>query len=90
MDITPDRFNVKGWYHPDGNHHGSTNVTRSYLLQEDLRAFDPGFLVSVLMKLSQWILSSDYSSKLCTKLWRQADILSRACVDPTAQCRLAP
>lgn len=43
MDITTDRFNVEGWYHPDSNHHGATNVTRSYLMQDDVRAFDPGF-----------------------------------------------
>ena len=42
-DIPPDRFDTTGFYHPDGNHHGTTNVRKSYLLQEDLTAFDAAF-----------------------------------------------
>ena len=42
-DITQDRFNPKGYYHPDGTHHGTTNVRQSYLLDEDLRVFDATF-----------------------------------------------
>ena len=42
-DIPPDRFDTTGFYHPDGSHHGTTNVRKSYLLQEDLTAFDAAF-----------------------------------------------
>lgn len=42
-DIPNDRFNLKGYYHPNGSHHGTTNVRQSYLLQEDLRLFDASF-----------------------------------------------
>ncbi|KKK21517.1 hypothetical protein AOCH_006732, partial [Aspergillus ochraceoroseus] len=43
MDIPDDRFNTTGFYHPDGSHHGTTNVRKSYLMQEDLRVFDAAF-----------------------------------------------
>lgn len=42
-EIPPSRFNTKGFYHPDGDRHGSTNVTRSYLLEEDPAMFDSAF-----------------------------------------------
>lgn len=43
QDITQDRFDTTGFYHPDGSHHGTTNVRQSYLLQEDVRVFDAAF-----------------------------------------------
>ncbi|KAF1829261.1 hypothetical protein BDW02DRAFT_651485 [Decorospora gaudefroyi] len=42
-EIPADRFDTTGYYHPDGSHHGTTNVLKSYLLQEDLRVFDAAF-----------------------------------------------
>ncbi|KAH0565584.1 putative Hybrid PKS-NRPS biosynthetic cluster [Trichoglossum hirsutum] len=42
-DIPSVRFNSRGFYHHDGEHHGSTNVTKSYLLSEDHRLFDAAF-----------------------------------------------
>ncbi|KAJ5464099.1 hybrid PKS-NRPS biosynthetic cluster [Penicillium sp. IBT 31633x] len=40
----PDRLNLDRFYHPDGEHHGSTDVQgRSYLLAEDCRLFDAAF-----------------------------------------------
>ena len=42
-DISQDRFDTTGYYHPDGSHHGTTNVRQSYLLQEDVRVFDAAF-----------------------------------------------
>ncbi|WEW56050.1 hypothetical protein PRK78_001485 [Emydomyces testavorans] len=42
-DIPKERFNIDGFYHPNGMHHGTSNVKQSYLLQEDHRAFDAGF-----------------------------------------------
>ncbi|KAI1417950.1 polyketide synthase [Hypoxylon sp. FL1857] len=42
-DIPFDRFNTKGFYHEDGEHHGRTNVTKSYFLDEDYTDFDHAF-----------------------------------------------
>ncbi|KAL9121258.1 MAG: hypothetical protein Q9187_002183 [Circinaria calcarea] len=41
--VPKDRFNPDGFYHPNGMHHGTSNVTESYFLQEDHRVFDAGF-----------------------------------------------
>lgn len=38
-----DRFNSTGFYHPDGSHHGTTNVKESYFLTDDHRHFDAQF-----------------------------------------------
>ncbi|KAI5918389.1 hypothetical protein F4810DRAFT_715562 [Camillea tinctor] len=43
QDIPKDRFDTTRFYHPDGSHHGTTNVRQSYFLQEDVRLFDAGF-----------------------------------------------
>lgn len=42
-EIPPSRFDITGFYHPDGSHHGTTNVRSAYLLQQDTRVFDAGF-----------------------------------------------
>ncbi|KAF6220917.1 hypothetical protein HO133_002597 [Letharia lupina] len=42
-EIPDDRFELQGYYHPDGSHHGTTNVQRSYTLDEDVRVFDATF-----------------------------------------------
>ena len=42
-DMPKDRFDLTGFYNPDGSHHGTTNVKQSYLLQEDVRVFDATF-----------------------------------------------
>ena len=42
-EIPPNRFTVKNFYHPDGLHHGTTNVKHSYTLSEDYRHFDASF-----------------------------------------------
>ncbi|THC99245.1 hypothetical protein EYZ11_001244 [Aspergillus tanneri] len=41
--IPPDRFDPAGFYHPNGEHHGASNVQHSYLLDEDPRLFDAPF-----------------------------------------------
>jgi hybrid polyketide synthase / nonribosomal peptide synthetase ACE1 len=41
--IPIDRFNLDRYYHPDGSHHGTSNVQESYLLDQDVRCFDAGF-----------------------------------------------
>ncbi|KAI1766326.1 hypothetical protein GGR53DRAFT_464558 [Hypoxylon sp. FL1150] len=42
-EIPPERFNVDRYYHKVGNHHGTTNVRRAYLLSEDVALFDNQF-----------------------------------------------
>jgi acyl transferase domain-containing protein len=41
------RFNIDAFYHPVGTHHGTTNATKSYWLEDDERSnvtqFDAGF-----------------------------------------------
>lgn len=37
------RFNIDRFYHPQGNHHGTTNARRGYSLNEDPRRFDAKF-----------------------------------------------
>ncbi|KAA8645229.1 Type I Polyketide synthases (Type I PKS), partial [Aspergillus tanneri] len=39
----PGRLNLSRFYHPNAEHHGSTNVPNSYLLDEDHRRFDASF-----------------------------------------------
>ncbi|KAF7586831.1 hypothetical protein BBP40_008256 [Aspergillus hancockii] len=41
--IPKDRFDTTAFYHPDGSHHGTTNVQHAYLLYEDLKVFDTAF-----------------------------------------------
>ena len=42
-EIPPDRFNAKGFHHPDALHHGNSNARHAYLLSEDHRHFDARF-----------------------------------------------
>lgn len=43
-EFDPDRLNLKRFYHPNGENHGSTDVlNKSYLLEEDTRLFDASF-----------------------------------------------
>ncbi|EPE06001.1 lovastatin nonaketide synthase [Ophiostoma piceae UAMH 11346] len=44
-EVPHSRFNVQGFYHEDGEHHGATNATHSYFLDEDedIRVFDYNF-----------------------------------------------
>ena len=42
-DIFPSRFDPQGFYHSNGERSGSINVTKAYLLEEDVRTFDAGF-----------------------------------------------
>ena len=41
--LASERFNPVGFYHAAGEHHGTTNVTQTYLLSEDTRVFDASF-----------------------------------------------
>ena len=43
QEIPNSRFNVNGWYHPDGSYHGHSNVKNAYLVNEDITAFDAEF-----------------------------------------------
>jgi hybrid polyketide synthase / nonribosomal peptide synthetase ACE1 len=42
-EIPSSRFNPHGFYNPDGEYHGHSNVKHSYLLDEDHRVFDADF-----------------------------------------------
>lgn len=43
-DFSSDRLNLSRFYHPNGEHHGSTDVnSKGYLLSEDYRLFDAPF-----------------------------------------------
>ncbi|KAI8286429.1 Hybrid PKS-NRPS synthetase [Colletotrichum sp. SAR11_57] len=39
----PDRLNLQKFHNTNGEHHGSSNVTKSYFLEEDPRLFDTTF-----------------------------------------------
>ncbi|KAK2042676.1 PKS-NRPS hybrid [Colletotrichum somersetense] len=39
----PGRLNLQKFYNPNGEHHGKSNVTKSYFLEEDPRLFDTTF-----------------------------------------------
>ncbi|KAI0910933.1 hypothetical protein F4823DRAFT_561459 [Ustulina deusta] len=41
--VPPEKFSAKGFYHKDGEYHGTTNCVKAYWLNEDCRLFDPGF-----------------------------------------------
>ncbi|QKX63146.1 uncharacterized protein TRUGW13939_10315 [Talaromyces rugulosus] len=41
--VPANRFNVDGFYHPDGEYHGTTNAPKAYWLEQDHRHFDASF-----------------------------------------------
>lgn len=41
--IPSNRFNATAFHHPDPDHHGTTNITQSYFLDQDHRHFDANF-----------------------------------------------
>ncbi|KAF9779409.1 fus1 actin binding activity protein [Fusarium sp. DS 682] len=41
--IPNDRFNIEGFYSPNGEKSGCTDVKKAYLLSEDIRVFDAAF-----------------------------------------------
>lgn len=43
MEIPNERFDVRGWYHRDGDHYGTSNVLHSYTLEENLTKFEANF-----------------------------------------------
>jgi len=42
-DVPPGRFNIKAFYHPDREYHGTTNSPKAYWLDQDHRVFDSAF-----------------------------------------------
>ncbi|KAI1824106.1 hybrid PKS-NRPS PsoA [Xylaria intraflava] len=42
-DVPQSRFNAEAFYHKNGEHHGSSNVLKSYFLDEDPKLFDHDF-----------------------------------------------
>ena len=43
VDIPNSRFNVDNFYHPNPAYHGHSNIKHSYMLTEDVTAFDTEF-----------------------------------------------
>ncbi|CCT74960.1 probable polyketide synthase [Fusarium fujikuroi IMI 58289] len=41
--VPADRYNINGFYHPQSNRSGSTNVPGGYFINEDVRQFDNAF-----------------------------------------------
>ncbi|KAH9909070.1 lovastatin nonaketide synthase [Xylariomycetidae sp. FL2044] len=41
--VPPERYDAKAFLHPDPKHHGTTNVERSYFLDQDVASFDNAF-----------------------------------------------
>ncbi|CAH0050588.1 unnamed protein product [Clonostachys solani] len=42
-EIPSTKFNQQAFYNKEGSHHGASNVTHSYVLDEDIGLFDHGF-----------------------------------------------
>ena len=42
-EVPPSRFNVKSFYHADGERRSTTNAPKGYWLEQDHRAFDASF-----------------------------------------------
>lgn len=42
-EVPPGRFNVKAFYHPDAEYHGTTDSPKAYWLEQDHRVFDASF-----------------------------------------------
>jgi acyl transferase domain-containing protein len=41
--VPPERYNIGGFYHPDGHRSGGMDVPGGYFINEDIRQFDNGF-----------------------------------------------
>ncbi|KAI1862382.1 uncharacterized protein JN550_010244 [Neoarthrinium moseri] len=42
-EVPQNRFNAAGFYHHDGEYHGTTNSVKAYWLEQDHRVFDTAF-----------------------------------------------
>ncbi|CAK7206872.1 hypothetical protein SEUCBS139899_009678 [Sporothrix eucalyptigena] len=52
-EIPSDRFNAKGWYHPDPNRPGSFHIRGAHFIKGDIAAFDaPFFSISTAEAVS--------------------------------------
>ncbi|CAK7271096.1 hypothetical protein SEPCBS119000_004425 [Sporothrix epigloea] len=50
-EIPSDRFNTKGWYHPDPNRPGSFHIRGAHFIKQDIAAFDAP---AIDVKTSSW------------------------------------
>lgn len=41
--VPANRFDTTSYFHKDSAHHGTTNSTKAYFLDEDIRQFDAAF-----------------------------------------------
>ncbi|ERS99539.1 phenolpthiocerol synthesis polyketide synthase PpsB [Sporothrix schenckii ATCC 58251] len=68
-EIPSDRFNAKGWYHPDPNRPGSFHIRGAHFIKGDIAAFDAP------PKLCPWIPSKECYWKLFMKLLTALEFL---------------
>ncbi|KAI2758968.1 hypothetical protein DTO006G1_6365 [Penicillium roqueforti] len=66
-----ERFNVDNFYHPEATHHGTTNATKSYFLEENIAQFDAPFfniqpMESDAVDPQQRLLLETVYDSLCT------------------------
>ncbi|KAE8132029.1 hypothetical protein BDV38DRAFT_297328 [Aspergillus pseudotamarii] len=69
--VPSDRFNVDNFYHPEATHHGTTNATKSYFLEENIAHFDAPFfniqpMESDAIDPQQRLLLETVYDSLCT------------------------
>ncbi|CAG8216066.1 unnamed protein product [Penicillium nalgiovense] len=70
-EVPIDRFNVDNFYHPEATHHGTTNATKSYFLEENIAQFDAQFfnmqpMESDAVDPQQRLLLETVYDSLCT------------------------
>lgn len=41
--VPADRFDITGFHHANGSHHGATDAQNAYFLEQDITRFDNGF-----------------------------------------------
>ncbi|KAI0403744.1 polyketide synthase PksB [Xylaria palmicola] len=68
--VPSNRFNIDTFCHPEATHHGTTNATKSYFLDEDVTQFDAGFfsiqpMESEAMDPQQRLLLETVYDSLC-------------------------
>lgn len=67
-EVPPERFNIKGFYHPDGAHHGTTDSPKAYWLEQDHRVFDASFFNITPMEAE----AIDPQQRMCLEVVHEA------------------
>lgn len=85
--VPPARFNVDSFYHSDPTHHGTTNVTQSYFLDEDVTKFDNGFFgiqpmeAEAMDPQQRLLLETVYDSVVDAGLWVRPGVFEEIVTD---------